>query len=154
MNWILELPAVNATLNGASAALLIAGYLSIRRKRVALHKALMLSALAASTLFLASYLTYHANAESPKFPGRGWVRPAYFAMLLSHIVLAAGLVPMALVTLIAALRGRIEKHRRLARWTLPIWMYVSLTGVLVYVVLYGVYGASPTLKSAALFTTP
>lgn len=154
MSWILELPAVNATLNGISAALLTAGYLSIRRKRVALHKALMLSAFASSTLFLASYLTYHAKAESPKFPGQGWVRPLYFTMLLSHIVLAAGLLPMALITLIAALRGRIERHRRLARWTLPIWLYVSVTGVLVYVVLYVAYGAAPTLKSAPLFTTP
>jgi len=136
-----DLPTVNATLNGISFVLLLAGYAAIRAKNVPLHRGLMLAAFGTSTLFLACYVTYHLSAQPVKFTGRGWARPAYFAMLISHIVLAAALVPMVLVTLARALRGRIERHRRLARWTLPIWMYVSVTGVLVYLSLYHGFGA-------------
>jgi len=146
MNWVLHLPLLNASLNALSAMLLAAGYRAIRNGHVRLHRRWMLSAFCVSTLFLASYLTYHLLAESPKFPGQGWVRPAYFAMLISHVVLAAALLPLVLTTLILALRGRFEKHRRMARITWPIWMYVSVTGVAVYVVVYLVYGLTPRLR--------
>lgn len=134
-----DLPAVNATLNGVSAVLLACGFAAIRRRNIRLHRALMLAAFATSTLFLASYVTYHVSAEPVRFRGQGWVRPAYFLLLVSHIILAAALVPMVLVTLARALRGRFDAHRRLARVTLPIWFYVSITGVLVYVALYHLF---------------
>lgn len=134
-------PAINASLNGASAVLIASGRVMIRRKKVHLHRACMIAAVATSTLFLACYLYYHAHVGSVRFPGQGWVRPAYFALLISHTVLAAAVVPLVLVTLTRALRGRFESHRRLARWTYPIWLYVSVTGVLVYLILYRVYGA-------------
>ncbi len=135
-----DLPTLNATLNGVAFVLLLAGYRAIRRKRVTLHRNLMLSAFGTSTLFLISYVTYHLSAPPVTFGGEGWVRPVYSAMLISHIVLAAALVPLVLVTLTLALRGRLEKHRRLARWTLPVWLYVSVTGVLVYLSLYHWFG--------------
>lgn len=134
-------PAINASLNGASAVLIASGRVLIRRKKVHLHRACMIAAVATSTLFLGCYLYYHAHVGSVRFPGQGWVRPAYFALLISHTVLAAAVVPLVLVTLTAALRGRFERHRRIARWTYPIWLYVSITGVLVYLVLYRIYGA-------------
>lgn len=146
---MLELPAVNAGLNGAAAVLLIFGWAAIRAGRRDAHKRLMLAALGTSALFLASYVTYHLNAQSPKFSGVGGLRPAYFAMLISHVVLAAAVVPLALVTAVRGLRGRIEAHRRLARWTLPIWLYVSITGVAIYVVMYVVYGAKAALRGGA-----
>lgn len=149
MSWVLELPALNAVLNSVAAALLICGWSAIRAGRRDAHKRLMLAALATSALFLASYVTYHLNAQSPKFPGQGWQRPAYFAMLISHVVLAAAVVPLALVTAVRGLRGRIEAHRRLARWALPIWLYVSITGVVIYVVMYVVYGAKAALRGAS-----
>jgi len=130
------LPAVNAFLNGTSAVLLSAGFVFIRRKHIAAHRACMLSAFGVSALFLVSYLVYHAQAGSVPFQGRGWVRPVYFALLLSHIVLAAVIVPLALTTIHRAWTGRFDRHRRIARWTLPIWLYVSVTGVLVYLMLY------------------
>jgi len=136
---IADLPAVNATLNATSAVLLVAGYSAIRRKRVAVHRGLMVAAFACSTAFLTCYLVYHAYAGSKPFPGLGWTRPAYYAMLISHVVLAAALMPLVLMTLWRAVRGRFDRHRRLARWTLPIWMYVSVTGVVIYVVLYQIY---------------
>lgn len=132
-----DLPAINATLNATSAVLLICGYVAIRRKRIAVHRGFMLAALVTSTLFLTCYVIYHANTGSKSFTGQGWVRPVYFAMLISHIILAAALLPLVLVTVIRALRERFDAHRRLARWTWPIWMYVSVTGVLIYVALYG-----------------
>jgi len=130
------LPAVNAFLNGTSAVLLSVGFVFIRRKHIAAHRACMLSAFGVSALFLVSYLVYHAQAGSVPFQGRGWVRPVYFALLLSHIVLAAVIVPLALTTIHRAWTGRFDRHRRIARWTLPIWLYVSVTGVLVYLMLY------------------
>ncbi len=130
------LPGINAFLNSASALFLVIGYLLIRRGRVSAHRVCMLSAFATSTLFLVSYLTYHYQVGSVPFEGRGWVRPLYFSILISHTVLAAAIVPLVLVTLVRALRGRFERHKRIARWTLPIWLYVSVTGVVVYWMLY------------------
>ena len=131
-----DLPAINATLNGTSAILLMCGYIAIRSNRVHVHRAFMLAALVTSTLFLTCYVIYHANIGSKPFPGRGWIRPVYFAMLISHVILAAALLPLVLITLIRAFRARFDAHRRLARWTWPIWMYVSVTGVLIYLALY------------------
>lgn len=130
------LPTVNALLNATSAALLTAGFVAIRRRRVAVHRACMLSALGVSTLFLVSYVVYHAAAGSVPFRGQGWIRPVYFTILLSHIVLAAGIVPLALATVWRALRGEFARHVPLARWTLPLWLYVSVSGVVVYWMLY------------------
>ena len=131
-----DLPALNAALNGISALLLASGYLCIRRQRVTAHKVCMGSAFVTSTLFLISYLTYHFHVGSVPFGGRGWIRAAYFTILISHTLLAATIVPLALVTLSRALRGRFSKHVRIARWTLPLWLYVSVTGVVVYWMLY------------------
>ena len=133
---IYDLPTLNAALNGTSAVLLALGYLFIRRKKVDLHKACMVSAFVTSTLFLVSYLIYHYHAGSKPFPGEGWTRPVYFAILISHVILATVTLPLAIVTLARGLRGRFEKHRRIARWALPIWLYVSVTGVVVYLMLY------------------
>src|SRR5262249_22005307 len=124
-----DLPSVNATLNGISALLLIVGYAAIRRRRIALHKACMLAALGGSVLFLASYLYYHLvvrQGQPTSSTGTGWVRTVYFAILLSHTVLAALVAPLALFTASQALRGRLARHVRVARWTLPIWLYVSV----------------------------
>lgn len=131
-----DLPALNAALNGISALLLASGYLCIRRQRVTAHKVCMGSAFVTSTLFLISYLTYHYHVGSVPFGGRGWIRAAYFTILISHTILAVTIVPLALVTLSRALRGRFSKHVRVARWTLPLWLYVSVTGVVVYWMLY------------------
>lgn len=139
---IADLPALNATLNGSSAILLIIGYAFIRRRRIAAHKLCMLAAFASSTLFLISYLTLRYYAGMTTFAGQGWIRPVYFTILTSHTILAAGIVPMALVTLSRALRGRFDRHVRIARWTLPLWLYVSVTGVLVYWILYHLYPRS------------
>ena len=137
-----DLPALNATLNGVSALLLVAGYSAIRRRRRDLHKALMLSALGASILFLSSYLYYHYHAGSTYFTGQGWIRPLYFTILVSHTILAIVIVPLVVTTLFLALRGNFPRHRRIARVTLPVWLYVSVTGILVYLLLYQVYPAS------------
>jgi uncharacterized membrane protein YozB (DUF420 family) len=131
-----DLPAVNASLNAASGVLLLCGYGLIRARRIALHRAVMLAAFAASSLFLICYVVYHAQVGSVPFPRHGFVRPLYFTILITHVVLAAAVPPLAIITLTRALRGRYPQHRRIARWTLPIWMYVSVTGVLVYVLLY------------------
>lgn len=133
---ISALPAVNALLNGTSASLLALGWLFIRGGRPRAHRASMLAAFGVSVLFLVSYVVYHSLAGSRPFTGQGWMRPVYFALLLSHIVLAAAIVPLALVTLYRAWRGDFVRHRRIARWTLPLWLYVSLTGVIVYWMLY------------------
>ncbi|MFQ5691966.1 MAG: DUF420 domain-containing protein [Nitrospinota bacterium] len=137
---VYDLPAVNAALNSASALLLAAGYVFIRRRWVAAHRTCMLAAFGVSALFLVSYLTYHYNVGSVPFGGRGWSRPVYFGILLTHTVLAAAIVPLALITLRHAWRGRFVRHRRIARWTLPLWLYVSVTGVVVYLMLYRIYG--------------
>ncbi len=134
---ITALPALNATLNATAAVLLATGYVMIRTRRVAAHRACMIAAFATSVLFLASYLVYHAGAGSRPFTGQGPVRRVYFAILISHIVLAAAVLPLSLVTLVRGLRGRYERHAAIARWTLPIWLYVSATGVVVYWMLYG-----------------
>jgi uncharacterized membrane protein YozB (DUF420 family) len=141
-DWSL-FPALNATLNGASAVLITTGRVLIHRKKIRLHRACMIAAVVTSSLFLTSYLYYHAHVGSVRFPGQGWVRPAYFTLLISHTVLAAAVVPLVLLSLIAGLRGRFERHRRIARWTYPIWLYVSVTGVVVYVMLYRIYGGHP-----------
>jgi len=134
-----DLPAVNATLNAISAVLLVIGYRLIRRRRIDAHRRVMIAAFATSTLFLICYVIYHANVGSRPFTGQGPIRQVYFAVLISHIVLAATVPPLALITLIRGLRARYDKHARLARWTLPIWLYVSVTGVIVYVMLYQLY---------------
>lgn len=133
------LPAVNAFLNGTSAVLLTAGYLFIRRKRVTAHKFCMGTAFGVSCLFLVSYLAHHYQVGSVPFSGQGWIRPVYFALLLSHIILAALIVPLALTTIYRALGEQFDRHKRIARWTLPIWLYVSVTGVIVYIMLYQLY---------------
>lgn len=131
-----DLPAVNATLNALAATMLIAGFVFIRRKNVPAHKVCMLTAFAVSCLFLISYLTYHALHGSTRFTNPGTIRYVYFFILITHVVLAIAIVPLILITLTHALRSRIERHRRLARWTWPLWMYVSVTGVIVYLMLY------------------
>jgi uncharacterized membrane protein YozB (DUF420 family) len=136
---IAVLPSVNATLNATSAALLILGYYFIRHRREQAHRACMLAAFSVSVLFLVSYLTYHFYAGTTRFTGLGWIRPVYFSLLLSHTILAA-LVPfLAVLTLSRALRQQFDRHRTIARWTLPIWLYVSVTGVLIYWLLYHAY---------------
>lgn len=131
-----DLPAVNATLNAMSFILLTIGYYFIKNSNEKAHKTLMLSALSVSILFLVSYLTYHFNVGSVRYTKQGWVRPVYFTILSTHTILAIILVPMVTVTLIRALKERFDRHRRIAKWTLPVWMYVSITGVVVYMMLY------------------
>ncbi|MCS7042484.1 MAG: DUF420 domain-containing protein [Bryobacteraceae bacterium] len=131
-----DLPALNALLNTASAVLLLTGYRLIRQGRREAHRKAMTAALAVSVLFLASYLVYHAQVGSVRFQKTGWIRPVYFSILISHTVLAACVAPMALVTVWRAWKGRFDRHRRLARITLPLWLYVSVTGVIVYLMLY------------------
>ena len=132
------LPALNAILNGTSAVLLSIGFLAIRRRQVRLHRACMVGAFVTSIVFLASYVTYHVQVGTTRFAGAGWVRPLYFTILGTHTVLAALIPPLAIVTLTLAMRARFSRHARLARWTLPAWLYVSVTGVVVYVMLYHV----------------
>jgi len=136
-----QLPAVNAALNATSALLLVLGYRCIRRRHLKAHRACMLAAFSFSTLFLVSYLTYHYQVGTVRFPGRGWLRGVYLTVLATHTVLAALVPPLAIVTLWRALAARFEHHRRIARWTLPIWLYVSMTGVVVYWMLYHLAGA-------------
>lgn len=131
-----DLPAVNATLNAISGTFLLIGWLCIRARRRQAHRAAMLAACTASGLFLISYVVYHAQVGSVPFTRQGFVRPVYFTILITHVVLAAAVLPLAIVTLSRALRERFARHRAIARWTLPIWGYVSVTGVLVYVLLY------------------
>jgi putative membrane protein len=130
------LPLLNASLNGASGILLVAGYVFIRRHQVRRHRFCMLSAFSLSALFLVSYIIYHSIAGSTNFTGQGWIRPVYFIILISHIILAALVLPLALMTLYRAWRDAFVQHRRVARWTLPVWLYVSISGVLVYLMLY------------------
>jgi uncharacterized membrane protein YozB (DUF420 family) len=131
-----DLPALNAGLNATSAVLLALGFFLIRKGRREAHKRAMLAALCCSSLFLVSYLVYHAHVGSVRFRGQGPVRTVYFAILISHTILAVTVVPLALVTLVRALQARFDRHRRIARITLPIWGYVSVTGVIVYWMLY------------------
>ena len=134
-----DLPALNATLNGVAALFLLAGYVFIRQRRISAHRASMLAAVAASALFLMSYVAYHANAGSKPFPGTGPVRAVYLFGLVTHIVLAAAIVPMVLMTLSRALKQRFDRHAVIARRTFPLWLYVSVTGVVIYLMLYRFY---------------
>jgi putative membrane protein len=133
---VAALPALNASLHATSAVLLATGWIAIRRRRIALHRACMLGACAVSALFLISYVAYHYLAGSRPFAGQGWIRWAYFPILISHIILAAAMVPFVLTTVYRALSGNFVRHVRIARFTLPVWLYVSVTGVIVYVLLY------------------
>ena len=131
-----DLPAVNATLNALSSVLLAIGYVLIRTRRVARHKKCMIAAFATSSLFLICYVAYHLQVGSVRFVRQGFVRPLYYTILITHVTLAALVLPLAIVTLTRGLRGRYPQHVKIARWTFPIWMYVSVTGVLVYILLY------------------
>jgi len=131
--------ALNASLNGASAILLAGGYAAIRSGKIAAHKAFMISAFCVSSAFLASYLVYHYRVGHVPFQGQGWVRPVYFVLLLTHTVLAVVIVPLILVTLRRAWLKKFDRHRIIARWTLPLWFYVSVTGVIVYLMLYKLF---------------
>ena len=133
------LPAVNATLNATSGVLLSIGYLLIKGRRINAHRNTMLAAFASSILFLISYVVYHYHAGSRPFPGQGPIRGVYFAILISHVILAIVILPMAITTLSRGLRGQYARHVRLAKWTFPLWMYVSVTGVIVYLMLYQMY---------------
>jgi len=132
-----QLPTLNAALNSLSAVFLFAGYLFIRAKNRDAHRLCMLAAFTCSILFLISYLVYHFQVGSVGFKGQGWIRPVYFTILITHTLLATAVVPLALITLVRALREQFAAHRRIARWTLPVWLYVSVTGVVVYLMLYG-----------------
>jgi uncharacterized membrane protein YozB (DUF420 family) len=136
---IADLPALNASLNGLASVFLVIGYILIRSGRRDAHKRCMLMALTTSALFLTSYVIYHANAGSVPFPGVGAIRVVYFAVLIPHVILAATILPLALVTAARGLRGDYDRHVRVARWTLPLWLYVSVTGVVVYLMLYRLY---------------
>jgi putative membrane protein len=129
-------------MNSSSAIFLTAGYVQIRRHRIASHRACMFIAFSCSVIFLASYVIYHLHAGVVPFTGQGWIRPVYFTLLGTHTVLAIVIVPLALITLSRALAQKFDRHRRIARWTLPIWLYVSVTGVIVYLLLYRLYPGS------------
>jgi uncharacterized membrane protein YozB (DUF420 family) len=132
--------ALNACLNGLSGVLLACGYAAIRAGKKGVHKAFMLSAVGVSSLFLISYLTYHIRVgKAVLFQGQGWIRPAYFTLLTSHTILAATIVPLIIVTLRRAWLERFDKHRLIARWTLPLWFYVSVTGVIIYFMVYQIF---------------
>jgi len=135
--------ALNAILNGTSAVLLTAGYAAIRAGKKSVHKAFMVSAFCVSATFLVSYLIYHYRVGHVAFQGHGWIRPVYFAILISHTILAAVIVPMIIVTLRRAWLEKFDKHRMIARWTLPLWLYVSVTGVIVYLMVYQIYAPRP-----------
>ena len=139
MPSVSDLPLVNASLNAIATVLLIFGYVCIRRRRIAAHRAAMVAAFATSVLFLISYLIYHAHAGSRPFSGQGNIRVIYFVILITHIVLAATIPPLAGITLWRAYRRRFDRHRKIARWTLPLWLYVSITGIIVYWMLYQLY---------------
>lgn len=132
-------PVIDATLNGASAVLLVIGRGLIKRGRRAAHRAVMIAALVSSSLFLISYLYYHAHVGSIHFRGQGWSRPVYFSILTTHTILAAVIVPMVIITVSRALRERFDRHRVIARWTFPLWLYVSITGVVIYLMLYQLF---------------
>ena len=134
-------PVINATLNGTSAVLLLVGRNFIKRGRMAAHRAVMLAALVTSSLFMISYLYYHAHVGSVRFQGQGWSRPLYFSILISHTILAAVIVPLVIITLSRALRERFDRHRAIARWTFPLWLYVSVTGVVIYFMLYHLFAS-------------
>lgn len=134
-----SIPKIDATLNAICAVFLVCGYLFIRRRKIVWHRACMVTAFGVSIIFLVLYLYFHDRAGVIRFSGQGWIRPVYFTLLVSHTILAAAIVPLVLITLWRALRERFDKHRAIARWTLPIWLYVSVTGVVVYWLLYVKY---------------
>jgi uncharacterized membrane protein YozB (DUF420 family) len=134
-------PVLDASMNGTSAVLLLIGRGLIKRGRMAAHRAVMITALVSSGIFLSSYLYYHAHVGSVRFQGQGWSRPLYFSILISHTILAAVIVPMIIITLSRALKERFDRHRMIARWTYPLWLYVSVTGVVIYVMLYKLFAA-------------
>ena len=136
---ISSLPHLNAALNAMATVLLVTGWLLIRRRRIQQHRAVMIAAVITSAAFLTSYVIYHANAGSKPFPGTGAIRTVYFAILIPHVILAAISLPPILITFIRGLRRDDQRHRRIARWTLPVWLFVSVTGVVVYVMLYRMY---------------
>jgi putative membrane protein len=151
-----SLPAINASLNSACTFFLLCGYASIRSGRIRLHRACMLTAFLCSTVFLILYVYFHLHAGIIRFGGQGWIRPVYFTILVSHTILAVVIVPLVLVTLTRALRERFDRHRAIARWTLPLWLYVSITGVVVYWLLYIAYTpigapAASAVRSAAAY---
>ena len=138
-DYIAVLPHLNATLNATSGILLASGYYFIKRGRVVAHRRCQLSAVTASVLFLISYLVYHYHHGATRFPGQGIVRPLYFTILTTHTVLAVVIVPLVIITILRARRGDFLRHKAIARWTLPLWLYVSSTGVVVYLMLYHLY---------------
>jgi putative membrane protein len=131
-----HLPALNATLNGTAAVLLATGWVFVRAGRIDAHRRCMIAAFVASSLFLTSYVVYHLNAGVKRYPGHGVLRAIYLSILIPHVILAAVVLPLAIITLTLALRRRFDRHPRVARWTLPIWLFVSVTGVVVYMMLY------------------
>ena len=133
---VTDLPALNATLNAISTVLLVTGWVFIHRGDRRKHKACMIAALVTSALFLTSYVIYHLQVGSVPFKGTGWIRTVYFSVLIPHVILAAAIVPPVLITVSRALSAKYDKHRRIARWTLPLWLFVSITGVIVYLMLY------------------
>jgi uncharacterized membrane protein YozB (DUF420 family) len=133
---IYDMPALNAFLNGTAFALLLAGFFFIKRGKITAHKSCMIAAFTVSILFLVSYLIYHYQVGSVRFTKEGWIRPLYFTILISHTILAMAVPPLAVITLFRAVKERFAKHKKIARWTLPIWMYVSITGVVIFWMLY------------------
>lgn len=147
--FVSSLPAVNASLNAASAVFLLTGYRFIRRGRILPHKICMVTAFICSSLFLASYLYFHSQAGVIHFQGQGWIRPVYFSILISHTVLAVVIIPLVLTALYRALTNQFARHKRIARWTFPLWLYVSVTGVVIYWLLYRVYAAPSVVAATA-----
>jgi putative membrane protein len=137
--WVYNLPAINATLNGTSAVFLLTGYFLIRSGKVLAHKTCMLIAFGCSAIFLVGYLYYHFSVGLVRFGGEGWIRPVYFTILTTHTILAIIIVPLVIITLSRALQERFDRHRAIAIWTFPLWMYVGVTGVIVYFLLYRIY---------------
>ena len=140
---------MNASLNAASAVFLLVGYRFIRRRKILPHKICMLTAFVCSSVFLASYIYFHSRAGVVHFRGQGWIRSVYFSILTTHTILAAVIVPLVLITLYRALTNQFDRHRRIARWTFPLWLYVSITGVVIYWLLYRVYAAPSAAAAAA-----
>ncbi|MFU8811537.1 MAG: DUF420 domain-containing protein [Balneolaceae bacterium] len=134
-DWVGQLPALNAFLNSVSTVLIVSGYAAIRKKKYAVHMKLMLTAFVTSALFLISYLVYHNFVGHTPFPGEGWIRPTYFTILISHIILSAFVVPLVLTSYYFAFSGKFSTHRKVSKWTFPIWLYVSITGVMIFFIL-------------------
>lgn len=135
--WVYSLPSLNAFLNSVSTVLILAGYAAIVRSKYRLHMRCMLSAFVASALFLVSYLVYHNSVGHTPFTGQGWIRPVYFTILITHVILSASVVPLVLTSYYMAFSGRLSLHKKVSKWTFPIWLYVSVTGVVIYLILRG-----------------